>query len=383
MAKELAEKAKEAFLDDDFDVAVDLYSKAIDLDPSCASFFADRAQANIKLLNFTEAVADANKAIELEPTLAKAYLRKGTACMKLEEYATAKAALEKGASVAPNESKFEKMIDECNLLIAEEEKDLVQQVPPTLPSSSTTPLATAADAPPVPSPAPPAKPMFRHEFYQKPEEVVVTIFAKGIPKQNVNVEFGDQILSVVIDVAGEEAYHFQPRLFGKIIPEKCRYEVLSTKVEIRLAKAEIVTWASLEYGKGQALLPKPNVASAVSQRPVYPSSKPGKDWDKLEAEVKKQVPLLAPQAWLYFISYYFCLSLLNVQEKDEKLDGDAAMNKFFSDIYQSADEDMRRAMNKSFAESNGTVLSTNWKEVGTKKVESTPPDGMELKKWEY
>lgn len=38
--------------------------------------------------------------------------------MKLEEYTTAKAALEKGASVAPNESKFEKMIDECNLLIA-------------------------------------------------------------------------------------------------------------------------------------------------------------------------------------------------------------------------------------------------------------------------
>ncbi|KAG7552738.1 Tetratricopeptide repeat [Arabidopsis thaliana x Arabidopsis arenosa] len=358
MAKELAEKAKEAFLDDDFDVAVDLYSKAIDLDPNCAAFFADRAQANIKLDNFTEAVVDANKAIELEPTLAKAYLRKGTACMKLEEYSTAKAALEKGASVAPDESKFKKMIDECNLRIAEEEKDLVQPVPPSLPSSSTTPLATEADTPPAPTPAAPAKPMFRHEFYQKPEEAVVTIFAKGIPKENVTVEFGEQILSVVIDVAGEEAYHLQPRLFGKIIPEKCRYEVLSTKVEIRLAKAEIITWSSLEYGKGQGVLPKPNVSSALSQRPVYPSSKPAKDWDKLEAEVKKQ-------------------------EKDEKLDGDAAMNKFFSDIYSSADEDMRRAMNKSFAESNGTVLSTNWKEVGTKKVESTPPDGMELKKWEY
>ncbi|CAN8246489.1 unnamed protein product [Cochlearia groenlandica] len=358
MAHEFADKAKEAFLDDDFDVAVDLYSKAIDLDPNCASFFADRAQANIKIDNFTEAVVDANKAIELEPTLAKAYLRKGTACMKLEEYSTAKAALEKGVSVAPNESKFKKMIDECNLRLAEEEKDLVQPAPPTLPSSSTTPLVTTADAPPVQSPAAPAKPMFRHEFYQKPEEVVVTIFAKGIPKQNVNVEFGEQILSVVIDVAGEVAYHFQPRLFGKIVPEKCRYEVLSTKVEIRLAKADIITWAALEYAKGQAILPKPNVTSAVSQRPVYPSSKPAKDWDKLEAEVKKQ-------------------------EKDEKLDGDAAMNKFFSDIYQGADEDMRRAMNKSFAESNGTVLSTNWKDVGTKKVESTPPDGMELKKWEY
>lgn len=53
MAKELAAKAKEAFVDDDFDVAVDLYSKAIDLDPKCAEFFADRAQANIKLENFT------------------------------------------------------------------------------------------------------------------------------------------------------------------------------------------------------------------------------------------------------------------------------------------------------------------------------------------
>lgn len=36
------------------------------------------------------------------------------------------------------------------------------------------------------------------------------------------------------------------------------------------------------------------------------------------------------------------------QEKDEKLDGDAALNKFFRDIYKDADEDMRRAMMKSF-----------------------------------
>nr|VDD24535.1 unnamed protein product [Brassica oleracea] len=76
----------------------------------------------------------------------------------LEKYSTAKSALEKGTFVAPNESKFKLMLDECNLFIAEEEKDLVQQMPPTFPSSSTTPLATAADAPPLPSRA---KPMFR------------------------------------------------------------------------------------------------------------------------------------------------------------------------------------------------------------------------------
>ena len=100
-----------------------------------------------------------------------------------------------------------------------------------------------------------------------------------------------------------------------------------------------------------------NFGAEVSVRPAYPSSKKVKDWDKLEAEVKKQ-------------------------EKDEKLEGDAALNKFFREIYSNADEDMRRAMSKSFVESNGTVLSTDWKEVGAKKIESTPPDGMELKKWE-
>ena len=47
------------------------------------------------------------------------------------------------------------------------------------------------------------------------------------------------------------------------------------------------------------------------------------DWNKLEAEVKKD-------------------------EKDEKLEGEQALQKLFRDIYGNADEDTRRAMNKSF-----------------------------------
>jgi suppressor of G2 allele of SKP1 len=46
------------------------------------------------------------------------------------------------------------------------------------------------------------------------------------------------------------------------------------------------------------------------------------------------------------------------------------------------DEDTRRAMQKSFVESNGTVLSTNWQEVGTKTTEWKPPEGADVKKWE-
>ncbi|XP_061344059.1 protein SGT1 homolog A-like [Gastrolobium bilobum] len=373
MARELENKAKEAFFDDDFAVAVDLYSQAIHLDPNNADLFADRAQAHIKLNAFTEAVSDANKAIQLNPSLSKAYLRKGTACIKLEEYHTAKVALQNGASLAQDDSRFTKLIQECDRYIAEESNGLNSTLssrePPTSvqsgdgsqlsnTSNGATSKAERDSSVSEINEIAPVTPKYRHEYYQKPEEVVVTIFAKGIPAKNVVVDFGEQILSVTIDVPGQDAYNFQPRLFGKIIPDKCRVVVLSTKVEIHLAKAEAISWTSLEYNK-DTLPQKINMPIIQSERPAYPSSKPRtRDWDKLEALVKKE-------------------------EKEEKLDGDAALNKLFRDIYQNADEDMRRAMSKSFLESNGTVLSTDWKEVGSKKVEGSPPEGMELKKWEY
>ncbi|KAK3161329.1 hypothetical protein QOZ80_1BG0075800 [Eleusine coracana subsp. coracana] len=363
-ASDLASKAKEAFVDDDFELAADLYTQAIEAGPATADLYADRAQAHIKLGNYTEAVADANKAIELDPMMHKAYFRKGAACIKLEEYQTAKAALEQGSSYASGDSRFTRLLKECEERIAAEEAN---QVPANkveaAPAASVA--ATVGDKDNGASMEntqsmveEPKKPKYRHDFYQSASEVVLQIFAKGVPADIVSVDFGEQMVSVSIDVPGKEPYSFQPRLFSKIIPEKCKYLVLSTKVEIRLAKAEQLNWTSLEYNsKPQVLAQKINSPASSAPRPSYPSSKSKKDWDKLEAEVKKE-------------------------EKDEKLDGDAALNKFFRDIYKDADEDMRRAMMKSFVESNGTVLSTNWKDVGSKPVEGSPPDGMELKKWE-
>ncbi|KAB2603429.1 TMV resistance protein N-like [Pyrus ussuriensis x Pyrus communis] len=84
---------------------------------------------------------------------------------------------------------------------------------PSVHTDSCPPMASDLKKPSV-------KPKYRHEFYQKPEEVVVTIFAKGMAAKDVNVEFGEQIPSVSIDVA-----------------------------EIRLAKAEPLHWTSLEFSK--------------------------------------------------------------------------------------------------------------------------------------
>ncbi|KAA8533667.1 hypothetical protein F0562_031184 [Nyssa sinensis] len=53
MASDLETRAKAAFIDDHFELAIGLYSQAIDLNPNNAELYADWAQANIELSNFT------------------------------------------------------------------------------------------------------------------------------------------------------------------------------------------------------------------------------------------------------------------------------------------------------------------------------------------
>ncbi len=94
----------------------------------------------------------------------------------------------------------------------------------------------------------------------------------------------------------------------------------------------------------------PSLAS--SSAPAYPtSSKSGpKNWDK-------------------------------VGEADEDDEASQDVNYFFKKLYSGATPEQQRAMMKSFTESNGTSLSTNWDDVKDGKVETIPPKGVEEKKW--
>ena len=68
------------------------------------------------------------------------------------------------------------------------------------------------------------------------------------------------------------------------------------------------------------------------------------------------------------------------------LDGDPAMG-MFKQIYKNGNDDTKRAMIRSYYDSNGTVLSTNWSEVKEKdykgKDRPSAPDGQEWRKWEH
>jgi suppressor of G2 allele of SKP1 len=68
-------------------------------------------------------------------------------------------------------------------------------------------------------------------------------------------------------------------------------------------------------------------------------------------------------------------------DDDPNVSGDSTLNSFFQKLYGDADEDTKRAMMKSFSESGGTTLSTNWDEVKKGTVEVKPPAGSEWKKW--
>ena len=156
-------------------------------------------------------------------------------------------------------------------------------------------------------------------------------------------------------------------LFADIDPSQSSFSITPNKVEINLHKVTSgQKWSALESSNPDDLISTPSVspndpsatpAPAVftdAKLPSYPtSSRSGpKDWDKLVET-----------------------DLDGVKEEGDDI------NSFFKTLYKDADPDTRRAMMKSFQESNGTALSTDWKDVGTRKMETTPPEGVDMHDW--
>ncbi|KFO99817.1 Suppressor of G2 allele of SKP1, partial [Calypte anna] len=324
---------------------------ALKKNPDDAEYYCQRAYAYILLQKYADAVADAKKSLELNPNNAVALLRKGLGEYYIKNYASALESFREGQRL---DSNFLLKSSNIRVLLANSESlkystafsyvddtftIWIKKCEETL-NGKKKHIYLIRD-------------LIRYDWYQTESQVIVTIMIKNVQKDGVCVQFSEKEMNASVRLPSGEDYNLKLALLHSIVPEQSTFKVLSTKVEIKMKKPEAVRWEKLE---GQGDSPKLKQFTPDTQH-LYPSSSHyTRNWDKLVGEIKEE-------------------------EKNEKLEGDAALNKLFQQIYSDGTDEVKRAMNKSFMESGGTVLSTNWSDVGKRKVEVNPPDDMEWKKF--
>ncbi|XP_036312390.1 protein SGT1 homolog [Pipistrellus kuhlii] len=318
----------DALIDEDPQAALEELTKALEQKPDDAQYYCQRAYCHILLGNYSDAVADAKKSLEFNPNNPTAMMRKGICEYHKKNYAAALETFTEGQKLDSADADFIVWIKRC------------QEAQNELQSTASVSQRNS-------------QPKIKYDWYQTESQVIITLMIKNVQKNDIKVEFSEKELSALVKLPAEEDYNLNLRLLHSIIPEQSMFKVLSTKIEIKMKKSEAVRWEKLER---EEEVPKPKQFVADVKN-LYPSSSLyTRNWDKLVGEIKEE-------------------------EKNEKLEGDAALNKLFQQIYSDGSDEVKRAMNKSFMESGGTVLSTNWSDVGKRKVEINPPDDMEWKKY--
>lgn len=383
-----AARGKQMIETSNYAEAIKEYTSALKEAPTSPIYLTSRALAHQRTQQYPEALADAEAAVVHAHKRAKkelivdAQMRRGIILNVMGRYGDARAVFEIVGRMNKDLKELKIWNDRNNHKIAELGEDhekvqvTVKEVPDiktaeTGPQNNTPATSTSSTTPSAPTQVqqtPIEK--IRHDWYQNNQNVYLTLLAKGVPKEKTQVDFTERSMSISFPVAtSDSTYDFTlDPLFAPVNPSNCITRILPTKVEIILSKATPgQKWHALESSE-----PVPSESTSTQQPttnsnpnpapsatftspppsgPAYPtSSKSGpKNWD-------------------------------TIGDEDEEEEGDST-NAFFKKLYKGASPEAQRAMMKSFTESNGTALSTNWDEVSKKKVETLPPDGMEAKTW--
>ena len=409
-----AARGKKALSEGNYNEAITDYTAALKISPTSPDYLIQRSTAHQRAKNYAEALADANNAVLLAQKRAKreqiveAQFRRGCALFSNERYADAEFVFgivqrtDEKHKMAPSYVQRTKMSIEKLPEDDERRKCTVQETPEvtdegsdgdkntSLGSSSadgkvSSPPQASTQAVP-PQQTPPEK--IRHEWYQNSENVYFTLLAKGVPKDKAQVDIQERSLNISFPLSTGSSYDFSLEpLFGAVKPEKCIPRIMPTKVEIILAKAtQGQKWGALESNEpvesatGNAEDGKSEEAKRAfftkskPAGPAYPtSSKSGpKDWDKITKDLGKADRADKDDK---------DSSGMRDDDDDDDRGGDEA-NFFFKKLFKNSSPEVQRAMMKSYTESNGTALSTDWSEVSKGKVETVPPEGMEAKNWD-
>ena len=430
----------------DFAAAVSHYSDAISSNPQAVDYYIKRSTAYTRTSppDHSSALKDAEIAVNLaskrgkRELIAQSQLRRGIALFGLERWVDARACFDWVRKLNEKEKSLQiwgikvegklKGIEEGD----ERAQVKVKEIPdvelpkegPTKNVDKSVQLkeATSTSKPEVPK-TPAAAPKsegvqtpaskIRHEWYQTTDTVVVTLFAKGVPKDKATVDIHETSLSISFPLPSGSDFEFSLDPFCAPIDHSASsFKIMSTKVEFILKKSTPgQKWSALEGAEpvsstGEPISDNKDLADPIKRAvlthnaptataPAYPtSSRTGpKDWDKLADSLTKKpkskpkskaTPAPKTRAPKTSSSDTSSESEPMPEDEDDGYISDDAgdpVNGFFQKLYKDADPDTKRAMMKSYSESNGTALSTNWEEVGKGKVETQPPEGMEAKKW--
>mmetsp|Transcript_70111 Transcript_70111/g.106020 ORF Transcript_70111/g.106020 Transcript_70111/m.106020 type:complete len:261 (+) Transcript_70111:127-909(+) len=113
--EEFKELGNEAFSKQDFESAVEHYTKAIQLDPSNHVFFSNRSASYAGLKDWAKATEDAKECIRLDPQFMKGYYRLATAQLELKDYDMAQATIKQGLALDANNSQLLKVLRSIKL----------------------------------------------------------------------------------------------------------------------------------------------------------------------------------------------------------------------------------------------------------------------------
>ncbi|KAL0739897.1 hypothetical protein Bca4012_081410 [Brassica carinata] len=112
-AEEMKNQANEAFKGHKFSHAIDLYTKAIELNGNNAVYWANRAFAHTKLEEYGSAIQDASKAIEIDPKYSKGYYRRGAAYLAMGKFKDALKDFQQVKRICPNDPDAARKLREC------------------------------------------------------------------------------------------------------------------------------------------------------------------------------------------------------------------------------------------------------------------------------
>ncbi|KAK7517008.1 SGS domain-containing protein [Phyllosticta citriasiana] len=388
----LAAAAAQALESKQYDLAIENYTQALTQLPEAVPYYIGRCTAYQRKSppELEAALKDAEIAVKLahkrakRELIAEAQLRRAITLFSLGRYKDAEKVLEFSKKYKADDktaglwsTKVANKLKELPDATAESDAQEIPKVEvdtgaTTVPKGAEKSAESAATTTTLAEHQKPKPEQIRHDWYEDSEYVYVTLLAKGIPKDEAVVEIEERSLSISIPTQNHSTYQqtFDP-LRGSVDPQKSSYNITAYKMEIKLKKANPFKWSKLEAPEGEAhpattsaTEPEPHSSAkqATTAAPSYPSSSRSgpKNWDKLANDLAAK------------------------GDDGDELDNDGGdpAAAFFKKLYKDADPDTRRAMMKSYQESNGTALSTNWKEVSKAPVETSPPDGMVAKKWE-